>query len=303
MAYIRMKRATGPLDGEVKARLRGDGALRVAGYASTGSDQGAATCLSRLVHAFIETGGHDTPSSPKDDGDDEDGSEADAAAFDRDRAAAKIVRELICPAVDMNQFRRRLAGEVYETAEGFAWLRSSCGGSAFRRAVMARLRDAGYNAGICKASWETSGGLTCGSYEYIDVVATAGEGDGDEQGRRYIVDLEFAAEFEVARATEGYKEVVAALPRVAVAGEEAVRAAVRAVADAARRSLRARGLHVPPWRKSRYMLAKWLGPYRRTTNPVPTSLPAAPPGGDVKCRAVGFPTAARLLAAPTARTR
>ncbi|URD80429.1 plant-specific domain TIGR01615 family protein [Musa troglodytarum] len=284
MAYIRMERATGPLDGEVKARLRGDGALRVAGYASTGSDQGAATCLSRLVHAFIETGGHDYPTSPKDDGDDEDGSQADAAAFDRDRAAAKIVREMICPAADMNQFRRRLAGEVSEAAEGFAWLRSSCGGSAFRRAVMARLRDAGYNAGICKASWETSGGLTGGSYEYI-------------------VDLEFAAEFEVARATEGYKEVVAALPRVAVAGEEAVRAAVRAVADAARRSLRATGLHVPPWRKSRYMLAKWVGPYRRTANPVPTSLPTAPPGGDVKCRAVGFPAAEGLVAAPTARTR
>ncbi|RWV79734.1 hypothetical protein GW17_00059084 [Ensete ventricosum] len=298
-----MKRVAGPLNGEVKARLRGDSALRVAGCVSTGSDQGVSTCLSRLVHAFLETGGHDAPSSPADDGDDEDGPEADAAAFDGDRAAAKIVRELICPAADMNQFRRRLAGEVFEAAEGFAWLRSSCGGSAFRRAVMARLRDAGYNAGICKASWETSGGLAGGSYEYIDVVETAGEGDGDGQGRRYIVDLEFAAEFEVARATDGYKEVVAALPRVAVAGEEAVRAAVRAVADAARRSLRARGLHVPPWRKSRYMLAKWVGPYRRTTNPVPTSLPAAPPGGDVKCRAVGFPSAAGLVAAPTARTR
>ncbi|URE47435.1 plant-specific domain TIGR01615 family protein [Musa troglodytarum] len=300
------KRVSVQLDDEARARLRGDDARRVAGYASSGSDHGTTTCLSGLVHAFLETGGGDGTSSAAADcggggeSDHDETLEDLDVAEDRDRAASEAVRALMSSTAEKDSFRTRLATDVFEAAEGVAWLRSSCGASAFRRAVMARLRAAGYNAGICKARWNASGGLAAGNYEYIDVVAAPGDGDG--RGRRFIVDLDFAAEFEVARPTEAYKGVVACLPRAAVAGEEAVRQVVRAVADAARRSLRARGLHVPPWRKSRYMLAKWLGPYRRTTNPVPTSLTAPAPGGDVKCRAVGFPTAA-TAAAPTARTR
>ncbi|RWW85659.1 hypothetical protein BHE74_00005637 [Ensete ventricosum] len=304
---IRAKRVTGPLDDEARARLRGDDPGRAASCASSGSDHGGATCLSGLVHDFLETGGnYDTPSAAADDGG-SGGSDRDesveGADEDRDRVAAETVCELMCAVAEVDSFRVRLAADVSKAAEGLAWLKSSCGASVFRRTVMAQLRAAGYNAGICKARWEASGGLAAGNYEYIDVVAARGNGHG--QGRRYIVDLGFAAEFEVARATEAYKGVVAALPRVAVVGEEAVRQVVRAVADAARRSLRAQGLHVPPWRKSRYMLAKWLGPYRRTTNPLPASLAAVAatvPEGDVKCRAVGFP-ATSLAATPAARTR
>ncbi|WOL04411.1 hypothetical protein Cni_G13132 [Canna indica] len=303
----RTNRVTGLLDDEAKERLRAAGS----GYSSSGSDHGASTCLSGLVHAFLETGGRDTPSDAaySEGASDPDERLDDDASEEWDRAAADTVRELMNPRVDMNLFRGMLAGDVSTAAEALAWLRSSCGESAFRRAVMARLRAAGFNAGICKARWDASGGLAAGSYEYIDVVAAATSG----KETRYIVDLDFAAEFEVARATEEYKAVVAAVPRVAVAEEEAIRRSVRAVADAARRSLRARGLHVPPWRKSRYMLAKWMGPYRRTTNPVPASSlggmgwPAAeaagPRGGDVQCRAVGFPAASRLVAPSTARTR
>ncbi|CAL9062609.1 uncharacterized protein LOC135642503 [Musa acuminata AAA Group] len=309
---IRAKRVTGPLDDEARARLRGDDPGRAASCASSGSDHGGATCLSGLVHDFLETGGnYDTPSVAADDGgsggsDRDDSVEGVDADEDRDRVAAETVCELMRAVAELDSFRVRLAADVSRATEGLAWLSSSCGASVFRRTVMAQLRAAGYNAGICKARWEASGGLAAGNHEYIDVVAARGNGHG--QGRRYIVDLGFAAEFEVARATEAYKGVVAAVPRVAVAGEEAVRQVVRAVADAARRSLRAQGLHVPPWRKSRYMLAKWLGPYRRTTNPLPASLVAAAaaaasvPEGDIKCRAVGFPVTARP-ATPAARTR
>ncbi|THU59694.1 hypothetical protein C4D60_Mb07t04750 [Musa balbisiana] len=287
---IRAKRVTGPLDDEARARLRGDDPGRAASCASSGSDHGGATCLSGLVHDFLETGGnYDTPSAAADDGgsggsDRDDSVEGVDADEDRDRVAAETVCELMRAVAELDSFRVRLAADVSRATEGLAWLSSSCGASVFRRTVMAQLRAAGYNAGICKARWEASGGLAAGNYEYIDVVA----------------------EFEVARATEAYKGVVAAVPRVVVAGEEAVRQVVRAVADAARRSLRAQGLHVPPWRKSRYMLAKWLGPYRRTTNPLPASLVAAAattvPEGDIKCRAVGFPATA-LPATPAARTR
>jgi hypothetical protein len=95
----------------------------------------------------------------------------------------------------------------------------------------------------------------------------------------------------VARATAEYAVVVAAVPATAVvAREEAVGRAVRLASDAARRSLRSHGLHVPPWRKTRHMLAKWLGPYKRTPSSTSSSASGAmpTPAVDIKCRAVGF---------------
>ncbi|XP_074568470.1 uncharacterized protein LOC141825006 [Curcuma longa] len=318
---VRAKRVTAPFGDETGAGLRCAGESSCVGDGGVG-DGGASTCLSALVHAFLETAGRRTTSFVSND----DGSEGDAtdpdesleeggASDSRDHTAMETVRDLMFPALDPDPFRRRLATDVSREAEALTWLRSGGGESAFRRTVMARLRATGYNAGICKARWDASGGLAAGSYEYIDVVeAAAAERAGQGKGRRHIVDLDFAAEFKVARATEEYKAVVAALPPVAVAGEEAFRRVVREVADAARRSLRTQGLHVPPWRKSRYMLAKWLGPHRRTTSTVPPAalrgeskcreynrLQAAPGpgGGDAHYRAVGF----SMAPLPTARTR
>lgn len=105
---------------------------------------------------------------------------------------------------------------------------------------------------------------------------------------RYILELEFGTGIELARATEEYQRIVKAVPDVVVAKADAIGKAVRLVAEAARRSLRESGMHVPPWRKSRYMLAKWLGPYKRSTSVLMGPIS----GADVKCRAVGFPPAA-----------
>ncbi|KAG1363425.1 hypothetical protein COCNU_11G002520 [Cocos nucifera] len=302
---IRAKRVTDPLDDKVKARLRGDDARWMTGFAgsSSGNEHEATPCLSGLVHAFLLESAAGSPSAAAPSGyaSDQGGTSDDDDAGDRAAAAAKTVRDLLDPPVERDPFRARLVSDVFAAAEAFAGVRKN--GSAFRRAVMATLRVAGYNAGICKARWETSGGVTAGTYEYIDVVVAAAR-SGEV---RYIVDTEFAAEFEVARATEDYGRVLAALPRVAVARTDTMRQAVRVVADAARRSLRSQGLHVPPWRKSRYMLAKWLGPYRRTLNTLPASAGASVGGGggaEVKCRSVGFPEAAAgRLVPPAGRTR
>ncbi|WOL18136.1 hypothetical protein Cni_G26929 [Canna indica] len=133
----RTNRVTGPLDDEAKECLCSAGI----DYSSNGSDHDVSTCLSGLVHAFLETGGRCTPS---------------AAAY----------------------------GEV-------SW---------------------GFNARICKARWDASNGLAVGRYEYIDVVAAT---TTSEKETWYIVDLYFAAKFEVARAIEEYKAVVVAVSRVA----------------------------------------------------------------------------------------
>lgn len=40
---------------------------------------------------------------------------------------------------------------------------------------------------------------------------------------------------------------------------------VAVVSEAAKQSLKKKGLHVPPWRKPEYMRAKWLSPYQRSS--------------------------------------
>ncbi|GJN20621.1 hypothetical protein PR202_gb08019 [Eleusine coracana subsp. coracana] len=58
--------------------------------------------------------------------------------------------------------------------------------------------------------------------------------------------------------------------------EDRLRLLVAAAADAARASLKKRGLHLPPWRKPEYMRAKWLSPYNREeAAPPPDESPAA----------------------------
>lgn len=275
--YIRLNDA-------VRARLRGDAG---AGCPSSGSDHDASACLSGLVQAFLETdagAAEEGVAGPAPKGAGEYDSDDDGPG--RAAAAAASVRELLDPPAEEDVFRIRLAAAVAAAVEAEAALRAH--GAAFRRAVARRLRGAGYDTGVCKSRWEASGGITAGTYEYVDVVVAAPKA-------RYIVDADFRAGLEVARATPEYAAVVAAVPASAVvAREESVGRAVRVVSDAARRSLRAHGLHVPPWRKTRYMLGKWLGPYKRST----TTSPAAASGGgmpmpagagmEVKCRAVGF---------------
>lgn len=297
--YVRAKRVTDPLDDKVKARIRGDDRF-ITGYASSGSEHDA---LSGLVHAFLENEGPDSLTASANAAALSDGSEEpNSEDSDRSVDAATKVKDLLDPSVKGDPFRLRLVADVSETAENLAELRWS--GSGYQRAVMVRLRERGYNAGICKARWASSGGLTAGSYEYIDVMVDAAKEPAAAAEARYIVDVGFAAEFEVARETEEYSRMVAALPLVMVARPEEVRQVVHIAAEAARRSLRRRGMHVPPWRKGRYMLAKWLGPYRRTVNPLPAAAGAAVAGvGEAKCRAVGFQTVLPVAVSPTARTQ
>ncbi|KAF3337391.1 hypothetical protein FCM35_KLT17978 [Carex littledalei] len=267
------KRVTGPLCSAARARLTGAST----GYSSSsGSEHEAATCLSRLVQAFLEIDNEESNardcSREESDGGDESGScRTDCAA---------LIRDLLDPAAEIDPFRIRLTSVVRNATEAEKGLRWEKPG-LFRRAVMGRLCNLGYDAGICKSRWETTGGLTGGSHEYLDVVFNQ---------NRYIVEPEFSTGIEVARATEEYRRIVKAVPDVVVAKADLIGQAVRLVAEAARRSLRESGMHVPPWRKNRYMLAKWLGPYKRSTS----DLMGPISGAEVKCRVVGFPPTAAV---------
>lgn len=221
-------------------------------------------------------------------------------------------------------FQADLVRDVHAAVERFSCLR--CNKSLLRAAVVESLRESGYNAGVCKSRWENnlSDGLTAGSYEYVDVIGgpsssssttSASASSSTSSGERYVVDLDFAAEFEIARATKEYDAVVKELPDIFVGKADQIKQAVKIIADAVVTSMKTKKMHVPPWRKARYMRAKWLGPSNRTTVATTTPIRTRPSRTSVEpaaasfgvCRetltpTVGFIPKSRIIL-PTARTK
>lgn len=101
-----------------------------------------------------------------------------------------------------------------------------------------------------------------GQHEYIDVIieeaypCTPGAAPED----RLIIDVDFRSEFEVARCSRHYAAILRNVPEVFVGRPDRLRRLVAVVSDAAVKSLRREGMHVPPWRRPEYMLRKWFGP-------------------------------------------
>lgn len=81
---------------------------------------------------------------------------------------------------------------------------------------------------------------------------------------RVIIDIDFKSEFEIARSTKTYKMILQNIPYIFVGTCDRLQSIVAIVSEAAKQSLKKRGMHVPPWRKAEYVKAKWLSPYTRT---------------------------------------
>ncbi|KAL5562184.1 hypothetical protein UlMin_031931 [Ulmus minor] len=280
--FVRAKRVTDPLDARVRDRLVGRDCYEFE-YASSGSEHSAAEddspCLDELVLDFLRENESERSSSPELD--------SDSEVIDSAAERLESAKSVLCLSSNGNadSYKNLLLAHVSEAVEAFSCF-TSCK-SAFRRSVMSFLRELGHNAAICKTRWESNGGLTSGNYEFIDVVVQSSSSVGVN---RYFIDLDFAADFEIARPSSHYSSLLQTLPRVFVGNVEDVKQIVRTMSDAAKKSLKSRGLHLPPWRKNRYMLNKWFGPYRRTTNLVPESSSSAAitPVAGVKCRWIGF---------------
>lgn len=301
-----MKRVTDPLDDKVKARIVPDC------FSSSGSehsphgadDDVSSPSLSDLVHGFlVDDAGTDSPA------DDSDSDRDPAVLYDSVDSVEDLINHVVHKNAD--SFRSRLYADVTKAMEVFSCVKSNT--PVLRRNVMAFLRNLGYNAAVCKTKWESSGGLTAGNYQFIDVLRS----DSLNRITRYFVDLDFAKEFEIARPTSRYEHAVRSIPRVFVGRSEELKQVLKVMSDAAKRSLKSRGLFLPPWRKHRYMQNKWLGQYKRTTNILLFPQAAAPVFPQpqpqplmqkvtVKCRSVGFDVASssgHLLFPATARTR
>lgn len=132
-----------------------------------------------------------------------------------------------------------------------------------RKFVTDRLSALGYDSSICKSRWEKCSSYPAGEYEYIDVIV---------DGERLLIDIDFRSEFEIARSTGTYKTILQSLPHIFVGKADRLGQIVSVVSEAAKQSLKKKGMHIPPWRKTDYMKAKWLSPYSRAVQP--PSLPS-----------------------------
>jgi uncharacterized protein (TIGR01615 family) len=139
-----------------------------------------------------------------------------------------------------------------------------CKGGCTKRFVVKRLKASGYNAAVCKSRWQCSGNVPGGEYQYIDVVFDEEEESGDEESSdRYIVDIDFQAQFKIARPTQQYEAVLKSLPTVFVGTSTKLKRFLEIMSDAAKVSLKQNAMHLPPWRTLDYMSAKWFSNFER----------------------------------------
>ncbi|KAL2506681.1 Protein of unknown function (DUF506) [Abeliophyllum distichum] len=123
-----------------------------------------------------------------------------------------------------------------------------------RKIVADGLVALGYNASVCKSKWEKSSSIPAGDYEYIDVIIEC---------ERLLIDVDFRSEFDIARSTSSYKGILQSLPYIFVGKSDRLLQIVSIVSEAARQSLKKKGMHIAPWRKAEYMKSKWLSPHTR----------------------------------------
>ncbi|XVE51026.1 hypothetical protein DITRI_Ditri02bG0005100 [Diplodiscus trichospermus] len=150
---------------------------------------------------------------------------------------------------------------------------------AFKRQLMSRLRDKGFDAGLCKSRWEKFGRHPAGSYEYADV---------NVNGTRYIVEVNLAGKFEIARPTTSYTSLINVFPQIFVGKPEELKQIVRLMCRAIRESMKSKDMKVPPWRRNGYMQAKWSAHYKRTTNETSAKNASQRNDAGATKRSVGF---------------
>lgn len=128
-----------------------------------------------------------------------------------------------------------------------------------RKIVNEGLSSLHYDSSICKAEWEKSPSFPASDHEYIDVIL------GEE---RFVIELDFRSEFDIARQTSGYNALLRFLPLVFVGKTDRLNRIVDLISEAAKCSLKKNRMHLPPWRKAEYMRSKWLSSYTRASGNV-----------------------------------
>ncbi|KAL8113016.1 uncharacterized protein LOC141668693 [Apium graveolens] len=136
--------------------------------------------------------------------------------------------------------------------------------SCLMKQVSGCLQNAGFDSAICKSKWKNLPDIPSGEHTFVDIVDR-----NTKKGEvRIILELNFRGEFEMAKASEEYNRLVSTLPEVFVGKVERLLSLTTILCSAAKKCMKDRKMHLGPWRKNRYMQAKWLRvSERRTTVP------------------------------------
>ncbi|KAL2323763.1 hypothetical protein Fmac_028142 [Flemingia macrophylla] len=226
----------------------------------------SSVCLAKMVQNFME----EQPPPPKcgrnrcncfnansSDEDDFDLFGAPPPLESSATDAAESLKSFIqCASVGERNLLADVARIVERNGKSYKWKVD------LRKVVAEALSSLGYDCCVCKSKWEKTSSCPAGEYEFIDAVV---------EGERLIVDVDFRSEFEVARSTGTYKAILQSLPFIFVGRSERLAQIVSIMSEAAKQSLKKKGMPVPPWRKRDYMLAKWLSPSSVRENKQPPS--------------------------------
>ncbi|CAN1351247.1 hypothetical protein LINPERPRIM_LOCUS42477 [Linum perenne] len=144
--------------------------------------------------------------------------------------------------------------------------------NCLRREVSVRLQSQGHNCAICKSKWKASGNgneILPGEHNYLEVVENTKRGEV-----RIIIELNFKAEFTMARASEDYNDLIGRLPEVFVGRADRLKSLIKILCSAAKACMKEKKIHLAPWRKHKYMQSKWLGKCERFVPAATAALPA-----------------------------
>ncbi|KAK6252927.1 hypothetical protein QUC31_014647 [Theobroma cacao] len=139
--------------------------------------------------------------------------------------------------------------------------------NCLQRELSICLQNVGFNCYICRSKWRSSPEIPSGEHTYLEVLDKSNPKKGEV---RVVIELNFRAEFEMARANEDYNKLIARLPELLVGKAERLKALIKILCTAAKKCMKEKKMHLAPWRKHKYMQAKWLGTFERTT---PAPLP------------------------------
>ncbi|KAM5577913.1 hypothetical protein ABKV19_008305 [Rosa sericea] len=133
--------------------------------------------------------------------------------------------------------------------------------NCLRHGIVNSLCDKGFKASLCISKWSETKKIPGGTHEYIEV--TGNTSTSRTKQLFYVVELEFRDQFEIAKASNEYRNLVRMLPKTYVGKADYLRAIVRIVCDAAKRSMKESRMHMGPWRKRSFMLMKWSASIER----------------------------------------
>ena len=112
--------------------------------------------------------------------------------------------------------------------------------------------------------------VVTGEHTFIDVIDNSSTMKGEV---RIIIELNFRGEFELAKASEEYNRLVKCLPEVFVGKIERLLSVIKILCNGAKKCMKDKKMHIAPWRKQKYVQAKWLKTCERmsTTSKSPLS--------------------------------